>query len=672
MADTQDFPWSPLSRDALEQVMASGSLRKIDLELLRWLVWLSLLSVQELTRLVKVDGSSFDAKTIAHHLLHLERLDLVASVVLSEVGWPPNQRRYYITDLGLYALVKHYPASISVPKLVACYPVTRTDLLARLARPVVHLALTEMVSRLIAESLPGYSLTSYQQPWKQTYGRIGERGQQIWKCDAAFLLQTPTGAQHAFYVRTDQPECLFSQAEAKRWLTSLFALRTYQRLRGEVMPHLLLLSTPARFPFWAEQIERVTLLGNTSLPTGCLADYTKLASGAYAPIWLPFGELVSSGGRDPENGQVPLLSLLDQPATQDLVEQFSHSFSFQHLLISRTRRSLTRRTKWLSRFVGDSLQEEARHELQTPRGTDCIGIPAMISEELYGDKVARLRITALLNLVLTGQQKAILALLVRHPHLSLPDLLALLHPESQDERIIQRQLDPLLIELQLVRKDHWEAGVGWREGERYQLSERGLRFLAMRHGLTPAYYLIPEKNVRDEKKRVSPRDASVNWEQRGAALLARQMWHTNALYQCVRGIIEVGVRSGAYCIICWKSARESVRCYYDSDERDWMNVCPDAELLYIRTDSTRISIVLVEYDRGTTFYREYAAKFEAYSHYQRNTRTMLPPILVVIQRRATAQTIRTAIHEVGADVPVVLVLEEDLVQHGLLKALVRF
>src|SRR5437763_12633233 len=103
-----------------------------------------------------------------------------------------------------------------------------------------------------------------------------------------------------------------------------------------------------------------------------------------------------------------------------------------------------------------------------------------------------------------------------------------------------------------------------------------------------------------------------------------------------------------------------------------MNVCPDAELLYVRTGGTRISSVLVEYDRGTTFYREYAAKFEAYSHYQRYTRTSLPPILVVIQRIASAKTIRTAIHEVGADdVPVVLALETDLMQHGLLKAMAR-
>ena len=54
-------------------------------------------------------------------------------------------------------------------------------------------------------------------------------------------------------------------------------------------------------------------MGNTSLPKGCIADYTRLSSGAYAPFWLPFDELVSDGGRDPESGQVSLHSLLDHP-----------------------------------------------------------------------------------------------------------------------------------------------------------------------------------------------------------------------------------------------------------------------------------------------------------------------------------------------------------------------
>lgn len=80
--------------------------------------------------------------------------------------------------------------------------------------------------------------------------------------------------------------------------------------------------------------------------------------------------------------------------------------------------------------------------------------------------------------------------------------------------------------------------------------------------------------------------------------------------------------------------------------------------------------VLIEYDRGTTFYREYAAKFEAYSHYQLSTRTTLPPILMVIQRPSAAETIRKAMHEVGADgVRVILAREAELLKHGLTNAL---
>ena len=103
-----------------------------------------------------------------------------------------------------------------------------------------------------------------------------------------------------------------------------------------------------------------------------------------------------------------------------------------------------------------------------------------------------------------------------------------------------------------------------------------------------------------------------------------------------------------------------------------MNVRPDAELLYVQTGGTRMSSVLVEYDRGTTSYREYAAKFEAYSHYQRYTRTTLSPVLMVIQHPATAQTLRQAIRDVDAGaVPLLLVLESDLLQRGLVAVLPR-
>jgi Replication-relaxation len=666
---TTDFPWSILPKTALEQVMASGELRQIDLELLRWQVWLSLLSALELTRVVRVEGQAFDEQTIRAHLLHLEHLGLCASVVLDEPGWSQRHHRYHITDLGLYALVRHYPESISVPKLATCYPVTRLDLLARLARPFVHLALSAFVTRLIAECPPGYQLTSYQQPWKHWYVPLQASGQRSWTCAAAFLLQAPGGTQHAFYVGVDQPESPFSQREAREWLTQLFALRGWQWLRGAVPPSLLLLSTPARFRFWAEQIERVTLQQNTSLPGGCITDYIRLAGGAFAPIWLPFSNLVESEGRDVEAGQTSILSLLDQPAGEQLVEEFAQYFTFRDLVISRTTGPLARRTNRLARYVGDSLQEEATRELQPSQPEQRRDLAALLSEELYGEKPDRLRIAALLNLVLSSHQKTLLAHLARHPHLTLFDLLGLLRPLSQDTRLVQRPLDPLLMELQLVKRGRfWKECADWHARERYQLTERGLRFLAMRQGLSPSYYLVPEKAAREEKKRISPRDAGVRWYQKGAWGLATDTnrAHTNALYRCVLEVIRLGVRSSAYRVLAWKSEHEAVLPFYDTKEGDWLLACPDAELLYVREGEGRLDSVLIEYDRGTTASREYEAKFEAYADYQRFTRTTLPPVLMVIQHPATAHTVRQAIHDVDAGaVPVVLVLESDLLQHGL-------
>ena len=666
MAERSQPPWSPLPRQVLDRALASAALLPLDLALLRWMVWLSLLSVQELRRIVRVDGEEVDDKTLRAHLLQLERNGLAASVALYETGYPRGEHRYHITDLGLYVLVGHFPTPLSVSKLIACYPVTRLDLLARLTRPFVHLVLSELVSRLIAESPAGYLLTSYQQPWKQTYpARLsGTARKQTWSCDAAFLLRVPGGTQHAFYVLVDQPESLFFQREARQWLSRLFALRQSLLLQGEVMPNLLLLAPPARFPFWAGQLEQLVLQWNTPAPDGGITDPTRLACGAWAPIWLPLRDLILSGGHDLQDGHTSLLAWLDRPSSAELVELFSQYFTFQHLADVSPKRS----ARQLSRYVGEALQEEVIHELRPAEPTERIAVPAMLAEELYGERVARLRITAVLNLLLNGQQKAILAHLVRHPHASLPDLLAQLHPNSRDDRLVSRQLDPLLIEFKLVQRDPWQQGSGWRERERYRLSETGLRFMAMRHGLSPAYYLMPgEQKVRGEQpKRVSPLDTTVRWEQRWAALLHWQMPHTNGLYRCIRCIIQAGHRSGTYRVLSWKSAREAIRRYYDAEEGRWMNARPDAELLYVRAGSSRIECVLIEYDRGTTHGREYEGKFTAYSHYQRATRSTLPLLLVVMHRPEAARKIRQAIQEVGAaDVPVALVPETDLLQHGL-------
>jgi hypothetical protein len=146
------------------------------------------------------------------------------------------------------------------------------------------------------------------------------------------------------------------------------------------------------------------------------------------------------------------------------------------------------------------------------------------------------------------------------------------------------------------------------------------------------------------------------------------MSHTNELYRCIRHIVAAGRRSGSYTIVFWKSARESVRWYHDSSER--YSGRPDAELLYTLPGSTAVRHLLIEYDRGTTFAREYQDKFAAYSAYQHDTSTVLPRIVMIIPNQHAAERIRRSIRQAHAqDVQIMIVLEQDVLQWGLLPVL---
>ena len=197
--------------------------------------------------------------------------------------------------------------------------------------------------------------------------------------------------------------------------------------------------------------------------------------------------------------------------------------------------------------------------------------------------------------------------------------------------------------------------------------ETALRFLAVRHGVSPAHYLYPVTEEPDRRK-ISPLDPTLPWVQRGIKGLKAQMSHTNELYRCIRHIVAAGRRSGSYAIVFWKSARESVRSYHDSSER--YSGRPDAELLYTLPGSTAVRHLLIEYDRGTTFAREYQDKFAAYSAYQHDMRTVLPRIVMITPIQQAAERIRRSIRQVHAqDVQVTIVLEQDVLQRGLLPVL---
>ena len=672
-----------LTRARVEAILSeAGAITRANgpyLKVLRALVWLPLLSIREISRIMQRDK-----QTVWSYLDQLEQWELAAHVLCSEPGWPRRHQRYHITDPGLYVLVARDPHPLSVPKLAASYAIERADLLARLARPQVHLVLSDLVSRLLSECPDGYQLTSYQQPWKQLYRWQGSK--HAFTADAALLLRSPQGTEHAFYVLVDQPERMFSQQQEKKHLEKLLELRQATHLQREVVPHLLLLSAPARFSFWAELVEQSALTHTSALLPGAIADYGQLSRGMQAPIWLPFRDLLSQQVvQQAEEAQgtypgraVPLFSLLDQPASAPLIEHFSQRRSFEHLLAQRE--SSTQVGGRLARYVGDSLQQEAVQLMQRAQ-KDRLQVIDLLRRGLYSTKQERTRVTALLNLSLSAPQKTILALLARHLVLSLADLVFHLQPESDETRAIQHQVE-LVRDLELVRPYSWKenvpAHVSWTERARFEMTDLGLRFLAMRHGVTPAHYLrplpkegeSPAAGKKLDRRKISPLDPSYCWVQRGLHEFKWQLSHTNDLYRSIRYIVAAGRRMGRYEIVFWKSAREAMRRCFDPIEQKNVYAKPDAELLYSVPGSPVIRHLLIEYDRGTTFTREYQKKFPAYAAYQRVSHRTLPRTLVITPSKRSAERIRQNIVRAGAqDVPITMMLEQEIVQHGLLPVL---
>ena len=626
--------------------------------MLRWLTWLSLLSRDELARVLAMHPHK-----LWKHLNELLTLKLVDHVVLNETDWPRRHHRYHLTDLGLYALAAKNTPTLSARKIATSYPVAYADLTERMARPRVHLLLSDLITRLVTECPAGYRLSSYQQPYGQRYTDHENKDHTL-RFDAAFLLQTPAGEQHAFFVHVDQPEHILSQKEAKAFLKKLAALRQTMLLQEGRMPQLLLLSSPERFSFWAEHLERLALQRGTALLNGAIADMTHLAKGAYASLWIPFQKLPEEGGRVQESDLTSLLSLLGQPATPHIIARFTRFFSFREE-DTEVRAS---KSKTLKRFVDISLREEADRfttlfspqELaptQRIQRSTYATTTAEILEMLSGEKDERLAMAAHLTLALSNLQKDILTYLTRQPYLTASDLSVLLSPALPNTRALSRQISPL-IHLGFVRIVRWNK-LGWNDIERYQIREPALRFVAMRHGLSPSYYLHPYTPTGEQR---------IIWLHKGAQLFSNTPEHTHGLYQCIQKIYLTAHQRQTYRVAFWKSENDACRECMDGIQPDTkIRIKPDAELLlYTHKDQFTPQPLLIEYDRATTDEVDYERKFRGYADYQFFTRTTLPPILVITPHEHAKVKIQRAIREVKAfDVRNIILLEAQILQDGL-------
>src|SRR5947209_8613911 len=121
----------------------------------------------------------------------------------------------------------------------------------------------------------------------------------------------------------------------------------------------------------------------------------------------------------------------------------------------------------------------------------------------------------LLNLPFSAPQKALLALLVHYPVLTLANLLFHLRPVSTQYVCCTptaRSDTRFYTGIPILRMENIPPQVSWRKCKWYEVTELGLRFLAMRHGVTPAHYHLPlpkgngstKKGEKLDRRKISP------------------------------------------------------------------------------------------------------------------------------------------------------------------------
>lgn len=304
------------------------------------------------------------------------------------------------------------------------------------------------------------------------------------------------------------------------------------------------------------------------------------------------------------------------------MEHFSHQHHFYQMLLKDAASPPPRTKQRLTRYVGDSLEEEAAR-------LERVQLEALFASSRKSH--ASLEAAGLLTLTLTAAEKEFVTWVAHHSLLDVPILQALLRPAA-DVRAIKplQQRITRLFQLGLLETRIWSEGVSPLEQQRYLLTRMALKFIAIRHGEPFSAYLVPPKYQKGNDEQLDRQ-----WGTRG---LFGQIWHTIGLYTFMRALFR-GMHARGEILYQWKSAHKAARWYRNTIFQDIGHARPDAELVFtLSSDEDRALRVMLEYDRGTTGEHEYFRKFKAYLDYQQATGQTIP-LLVVTPSRKMAQRI---------------------------------
>jgi len=554
---------------------------------MRLLQWLLRYPFQRAEDLALATGSS--VATAYRHLTVLYNSSLVEGVIPAALGtgkcW-----LYHLSDLGLHVLAIHEQADVEV--LARAQEADERGLLRMLPRLSSLVTLQECINGLVAhapEALAHQGRRSeVRWHWVRDYTHQFPYREKPMRCaaDAALLLRVCQRTENGLSAQEHWYSLfvlLDSQIADARWLKQQVGRLLCYRESAErwpvyqhFPPILVLVSTPHRMELWQRcAMEAATALHVAPLSgvVACVPDSSQSPPvNPWQLAWKLFATHVSCKLQHLLH-PIPLEAtppgLWDHQTTDTMRRHATPS------LDTDTPSSPTRKR---SKIIVGNYMDRAKtsHKDQT------------------GVSRAEGEIMALLGLTLGHRHFDLLQVLLSYPLLHVQEMAALL----------EREVSSIKRYLRVLQNGDCIEPIATGMGQRWRLSEGGLRLMATAHHLKIQSIASSEEN-----------DGRLNLVQQGVDLLLRHLEHTVGIYGFFASLTQAAgqerTQGHEHRLLWWEIGAACERRYRDHEH--WHNLRPDAFAAY-QAGERRVRFWL-EWDRATMGTRDLGAKLRTYEHY---------------------------------------------------------
>lgn len=561
-----------------------GQLDSVEMRLLHWLLRYPFQRAEDLNL-----AAGISIATAYRHLNVLHSVGLIEHIMPPMLGTGAC-RLYHLSNLGLHVLAAHEQAD--PVEMARAWSTDERGLLRLLPQLSSLVTLQECINGLVAHAPEALAQDGHRPEvrwhWVRDYAHRFLYREKLMRCtaDAALLLRVRSKTADGLSTQ-EQWYSLFVLLDAEiadaRWLKQrLERLLCYRESaeRWPVYQHyppaLVLVATPHRMELW----QRYTMEASAALHVAPLA-------GAVACV--------------PDNNQPTPFN----PWRSGWKTLATHvPCKLQHLLHPMPIEAIPpglwdhHTTNTLGPEVIPANDAATLSTLPRKRGRIIVGnymdrAKAIPGEQVGGDHDEKEK-RALLGLSLGRRHLDLLALTFTYPLLHIREMAALLELEVSS---IERYLGAL------YRRD-CVVPIGTSRGQRWRLSERGLRLIAAMHHVHIQRIATVEES-----------DKGTMLVQQGLNVLLLHLEHTAGIYGFFASLAQAAMKERTqghdHRLLWWETGAACERRYRDHDH--WHNLRPDAVAEY-QAGERRVHFWF-EWDRGTMATRDLATKCQTYAHY---------------------------------------------------------